>query len=716
MTRRLLLLSLLFCAALLPAATQAPEERLARSVTIIRDTWGVPHVYARTDAGVVFGLMYAQAEDNFWQVEENYIRALGRAAEVYGERELVSDLLMRAFEVERLAKEEYQRSSPDIRRICDAYAAGLNWYLARNPQVRPRLLERFEPWFIFAAERGDGPRSARGASRDVEAIRRAFPEITAAGAAPTAFNLQPLPAPDPEEGSNMWAVRPARSASGRALLFINPHMTFFGGSQRYEAHLHSRERLRVSGFAIIGTPYIRSGHNERLGWSHTNNYADIADAWMEKFDDPARPLAYRYGDGYRTATEWTAEVRVKTDAGMQSRRFRFRKTHHGPIVAVLGNQAVAARTAAFEEGGEMEQRLAMARARNLREFQAALARRRITGSNTIYADRDGNIFYLHGNAIPRRSPKFDWAKPVDGSNPETEWQGYHELSELPQFLNPPSGFLQNCNSAAVLAASDTPAVADFLAYMVPEKDNPRAQMSRRILQAKPKFTFDEWARAALDTRVLLAETQVPALMEEYERFSTAEPQRAARLADAIAELKKWDRVSRNDSVGMTLYMAAREAPPAAGAFPVVAALEKAVEALQNAHGTWRVPWGEVNRLQRVHTSGTLENFSDARPSLPVPGAPGDVGLVFAFRNRAAEGQKRRYGVSGDSYVAVVEFAPRIRTRSLLVFGQSADPSSPHYFDQAPLYSEQRFKPAWFYPDEVKKSAERTYHPGLQKSK
>jgi acyl-homoserine-lactone acylase len=358
----------------------------------------------------------------------------------------------------------------------------------------------------------------------------------------------------------------------------------------------------------------------------------------------------------------------------------------------------------------MEQRWAMARARNLREFRAALARVALTGSNTIYADRAGNIYYLHGNAIPRRNAQFDWTKPLDGSDPATEWQGLHVLADLPQVLNPRSGWLQNCNSTVFLttAGEDNPVPAKYPAYMTPEPDTPRSQRSRAILSGTARFTFDEWTRLGLDSKIGSAAARMPELVAQLQKY----PARAADLADLVAALKDWDQVARIASVPTTLFVRmetrARANPDAPDA--LIAALEKVKAELEGAFGTWCVAWGEVNRLQRVHTSGTLEPFRDDRPSVPVPGAPTFTGTIFTFGTRAAPAQKRMYGTVGDTYISVVEFCKKLQARSLLVFGESADPASPHYFDQSELYSTQRFKPAWFTLTEIKRHTEKKYQP------
>jgi acyl-homoserine lactone acylase PvdQ len=616
---------------------------------------------------------------------------------------------------------------PWARALCEAWAAGLNYYLATHPAVKPRLLTHFEPWHILAVNRA-GRRSLGTLGLQPQELKLGERLTATGGAGEPGETGEALDvsavldwfAPEgeePPEGSNMWAAAPGKSASGHALLFINPHVGFFGGGQRYEAHLHSRERLNTYGFAILGTPYIRSGFNQFLGWSHTNNYADTADAFLETFDDPQQPLHYRYGQGYRRAVEWTDEVKVKMGQGdkglVETRRYRFRKTHHGPLVGVRDGQPVAARLARFAEGGELVQRFAMNKARNLAEFKAALQQLALTGSNTLYADRAGNIFYLHGNAIPKRDPKYDWTKPVEGSDLATDWTNYHRFNELPQLLNPPAGWLQNCNSTPFLTtATGNPRREDFPAYLAPEPDTPRARSSRRLLAGHDKFTYEEWARLATDTSVADWPHRADPLMEQWEEVKREDEARAEAIKPALLELKAWDGVVKINSVAATLYILWLEQTEARTEHPwkFVWALEQAVNNLTAEFGRWQVEWGELNRLQRVHTSGD-EPFSDARPSWPVTGTPSRVGTIFTFNARAEKGQQRRYGISGNSFLAVVEFGPRLRAQSMLVFGQNADPQSRHHLDQAPLYAQGRFKPVRFTLAEIKANLERAYQPG-----
>lgn len=709
-------------------------RELARRVTIYRDSYGVPHIFGQTDAATIFGHLVAQCEDNFWQLEQDLLRGIGRAAESIGERGIANDQIYHAFEVERLSREEYAHLPAPLRALCDAYAAGINYFIAKNPSrpdaagSPPRLLRRVEPWHLLALNRMGRIGGLSGLARvglSLAELRVGEPvgastsrSSSRSDVATAVLDEAPV---DLDEGSNMWAIAPSKSVTGRPMMLLNPHVGFFGGGQRYEVHLRSDEGMDVYGFAILGTPYVRSGFTSSFGWCHTNNYADTIDGYLETFDDPADPLAYRYGSGTRRADEWEAEIVVRVDGGVERRRYRFRRTHHGPIVGMRGGRPVAVRLARHAEGGELAQRIAMAHARNFADFKRALARTALTGSNTLYADRSGRIYYLHGNGMPRRSRQFDWTQPVEGHLPETEWQGYHSLAELPQLLNPAAGFLQNCNSTPFLMTDGkgNPRREDYPVYMAPEEETPRARRSRQILMGQAKFTFEEWTRFATDTAVIEADAGIAQLAEEWERLKQEDEARAEDLKPVLLELKAWDRVARLDSVATTLFLrwfeAGRQspAPPDAGQaaapFPALRRLEEVVRVLERDFDHWRIAWGEVNRLQRIFTTGEAP-FRDDRPSLPVVGGPGSAGLIFTYNTRSEPGQRRRYGVSGNSWVAVVEFGPRVRARSVLVFGQSADPASPHHLDQAQLYANGQFKPVLFHPTEIRAAARRAYNP------
>lgn len=688
------------------AATWLPQFSIAEDVTLLRDEFGVPHVYADTDPGAVFGYMYAQAEDNFWQVEDTIIQAIGRYAEVMGEAGVAADYLNRALEVVTLSKAEWEGLTPEMKALTVAGAAGVNAWL-KDSGHKPRLIKHFEPWhfsaysrfatyqlFIFNRAGIARKEIAAHASTMLSAYH-----FDAGSLAPIALNR--VADAQARAGSNTWAIAPSRSASGNAMLFINPHQPFFGPGQWYEGHVVSKQGLNFSGAGFYGSLLPTIGHNEYLGWSHTVNEPDTVDVFALDVKDGK----YRYGDGERALTTWTDSVKVKTDNGLEVRTFEFSKSHQGPIVATRGNKALAVRMAMFVEGGQLDQRYEMVRATNLEEFKTALGRLSTPMFNTMYADVKGNIYYAYYGAVPRRNPNFDWTKSVDGGNPETEWQGYHPLEELPTLTNPDAGYLQNCNATPFLATGGLGNLDGSLypKYMAPEEDNNRSRMSRILLSGDRKFSYDELDALTWDTRVLEAASMVPLLGVELSARDVP-ADLAKELKQAYSLLQDWDQVSTVDSEAMTLYYFWRLMQTQLGVKDHVDAFTQAVGYMKKTYGGWKVAWGEVNRLQRMHTGGQ-ESFDDSKPSLPVAGGPGNpFGIIYNFYARPEMGKKRMYGTAGHSYVSIVEFGKTLKARSIMPFGASADEASPHYFDQAPLYAGKKFKQAWYAKDKVEKAA------------
>jgi acyl-homoserine-lactone acylase len=678
-------LLLITTVALCLCHAHAVANPLARNVTIYRDTYGVPHVFGRTDASTVFGFAYAQAEDNFWRVEENFISALGRSSEVYGEKALDEDRLNHALEIPRLAREEYARLDGHMRSLCDAFAAGFNYYLERHTEIKPRLLTKIEPWYTLAFIRYNyyqngfaRDRSFRSIGLQTAAIDNDLKEHT---------------------GSNGWVVGPSKSVIGHAMLFINPHLPFFGPGQVYEGHVHSDEGWNFTGYTRFGFPLPYVGHNENGGWVSTDNAADLTDVYLETFDDPARPLAYKYGNGYRLATERVEAIKVKTASGLETRKFTMRKTHHGPILGEREGKLLALRMAKFESDGWLREWYDMTRAKSLAELKRAMAPLNMLFGNVMYADRQGNTWYLYNGAIPKRDPRFDWTRPVDGSDPATEWQGYHTIDELPQLTNPKTGWMQNCNTSPFLLTSEgNPDPKQFPKYMVQEGDNPRGAISREILSSTAKFTFGEWRRLAFDTRVMSAGKHLPALLSAIKQsLETAD---SPRLRDVNKELVQWDQRSKDGSIAMTIFSLWNDRRMRDEKQNTLAALNEALDMLERDFGTWRVPWGDFNRLQRIDEARG-EEFDDSRSSLAVSGVNGNDGAVFTFYAAPAREQKRRYGVAGATYVSVVEFGPRVRALSIHTFGASGDPKSRHYMDQAALYVRGEFKPAWLTLEDIR---------------
>jgi penicillin amidase len=546
MTRALRISPLFLALLLTPATTRlladpAVDARsLATSVTIQRDEWGVPHIYGPTDASTAFGLAYAQAEDYFWQIEDTYLQALGRYAEVVGPSGLGSDVLIRMYELPARSKADFEQFDPDLKAIGAAYTAGLNYFLEKHPQVKPRLIKHFEPWHVVAFDRFTLLSFMYSKSHAQKPVPAEYEERIAKTI-----------------GSNEWAIGPSKTKSKKAMLFINPHQPWYGYGQFYEAHVESGEGLHFSGSCFFGSPVLTMGHNEYLGWAHTVNEPDIADVYRETFDDPQHPLNYRYGDGYKTAVEWKDTILVaKRGEKPVEHHYTFRKTHHGPVVNKEdATHALTVKIARIFDAVRIRQALAMSKAKNFAEWKAGISMLNLPMFNTAYADADGTIFYVYNASIPIRDPRYDWVRPVDGSDPRTEWKGIHPFDDLPQMLNPTDGYVQNCNSTPFLTADDgNPAASDFPQYMVEDKyrDRRRSQISRKLLREAHDVTFESWQRLAFDTTLYWPTVELPRYKQALTRLEKTHPELAAEVKPYLEHLCDWDCRVTKDSTQATL--------------------------------------------------------------------------------------------------------------------------------------------------------------------
>ncbi len=721
-----------FCCFALPTVTASAEgdslptaDELRQRVIIYRDDFGLAHIVGDDDESTIFGFGYVQAEDFFWQVEDVYILALGRYSEVHGPQGINSDLLNRAFEIVPRSKRDFAALDRTSQRLYAAFVAGINHYLKTHPEVRPRLIHEFEPWHVLAYYRHVALELTfrlTGLSDDF--LPRRNPQIWAA------------------TGSNGWAVSGVRTASGHPMLTATPHMPWFGFSQLMESHLVSKGGVDAPGWNFIGAGFYGSpmpamGHNDRLGWTLVTNKPDVADLWRMDFSDSTRPLAYRYDGDWRMAEEWSETIRVRQGRGVDERRHTFRKTHRGPIVEREDEQHfLAAQVSGLFEAVPLRQALKMVKARNLDEFRTALAPMQMLFMNVVYADCDGNVWCLYNGRIPRRNPKFDWSRPVDGADPAAEWLGVHELDELPQVLNPAAGFVQNCNSTPFMVTDgDNPLAENFPPYMVGDADvrNRRSLRSLELLRGVQKMTFDDWQKAAFDTEVYWARHELPKFAKELEQLKADDPRAAEEVKPYLDHLLAWDGRITAESTAATLCQAWYEllyGPNYPGetmreqfagdAAAQLRALPRAAEALVDLHGDWQILYGELFRVQRDENVADLVDarFNDLGPSLPSVGGHGPMGVAFTqYYSPSLEvplviSQRRRYGLAGASYMAAWEFAPEgVRGASLVPFGVSGDPDSPHYFNQSTLLSEQRLKPERFTEQQVTRHAVRSYRPG-----
>jgi acyl-homoserine-lactone acylase len=697
-------------------------QNQAKQVTIIRDTWGIPHIYGKTDADAVFGFLYAQCEDDFERVEMNYITATARLAEVEGEAKLYHDLRTRLFYDTLQAISIYEESPSWLKRLCDGFAGGINLYLHTHPEVKPKLLTRFQPWMPFLFSEG----SIGG---DIESISvNRLKEFYGTGEAPVEVEeVDHNPEPEPR-GSNGFAIAPSRSASGNALLLINPHTSFYF---RPEVHVNSEEGLNAYGAVTWGQFFVYQGFNEYCGWMHTSSQADVMDEYLETILKRNDSLFYQYGNSMKPITFKKIKLAYKDGDKKSYKEFTARYTHHGPVVAKRNEQWITT-SMMVEPLKALTQSYQRTKSKGLEDYKKTMELKANSSNNTVFADNQGNIAYWHGNFIPKRNTNYDWTKPLDGSDPKTDWQGLHEVSEIVHSYNPANGWIQNCNSTPfTLAGKDSPNKNNYPNYMAPDAQNARGINAERVLERESAFTLYKLIGAANDPYLSGFEELIPSLIKAYE--ASTDRQLVAKLREPIGLLKDWDKSYGIKSVPTTIAIywgqelrqkISSRIPSGSDQLSIIKfmitessdeekldALEKILDELQLDFGTWVVAWGEVNRFQRL-TGKITETYNDFKPSLPVGSTSSFWGSLASFGSRKFLGTNKMYGYVGNSFVAVVEFGKDgVKAKSVLAGGNSNNPLSKHFKDQAELYSQGKFKDVWFYKKDVVKHSERTYHPG-----
>jgi|TARA_B100001093_G_scaffold266789_1_gene255156 acyl-homoserine-lactone acylase len=695
--------------------TEAEISRLearAESVEIIRDEWGIPHIFGKTDADTVFGTLYAQAEDDFNRIEENYLNAMGRLSEAEGEGELYRDLRMKLFIDPKTLKQQYTESPPWLKRLMDAFADGLNYYLHTHPETIPRVLFHFEPWMALSFSEGSiGGDIERVQLQDLQNFY-----------GPNDLVAQRKSANDNEpRGSNGFAISPKNSSSGNALLLINPHTSFFF---RSEVHMVSEEGLNAYGAVTWGQFFVYQGFNEKTGWMHTSSRADAIDEYSEKIIERADGFYYQYGDQELKLQEKIVELKFLKANQLHSRKFNVYFSHHGPIIRSEEDRWVSIKL--MQKPVEaLTQSYMRTLARSYEDFNETMELRTNSSNNTVFADSDGNIAYYHGNFIPRRDPQFNWNSPLDGSNPLTEWNGLHELDEMITLLNPENGWIQNTNNWPFSAAAEfSPKPEDFPGYMANNSENPRGIHAVRVLENEKSFDLNSLLAAAYDSQLPAFEPLIETLIE-----TAKEEQQSEKINAAINVLSTWDFRFSLESVETSLASfwgdeLFRTALPLAASNKIniydflndesaplmLDALKEAIRLLESSFGHWLVPWGEVNRYQR-NNGNIVQQFDDSLPSLPVAFASSRWGSLASFGARAYPGTRRLYGNSGNSFVAAVEFGDRVKARAITVGGLSNNPSSRHFSDQAEMYTRGEFRDVFFYREDIEQNSESSYHPG-----
>jgi acyl-homoserine lactone acylase PvdQ len=665
-----------------PARQVASEE-----VTIYRDDFGIPNIFAATEEGVCYGMGYAQAEDRLEEIFKQYRRAEGTMAEVFGPEYLRHDYRQRLWQHRDIAEANYAKLPPKVRAIIEAYQAGIKQYMREHPAEVPAWAPELQPWQIIALSRY---------------IIWGWPERDA-GADLRSAGIEPDPVAP--RGSNQWVVAASRTADGVPLALIDPHLSWYGEFRYFEARLYGGA-LQTAGMAIPGLPLRNLGHNRYCSIAMTTGGPDAADVYEEEVN-PANPRQYKYDGAWRDMTVRTVVIGVKEGDAIQRRRFEIESTHHGPVVARRDGKAYAMKLPYFDQFRLLEQMYAVNTARNLADIRKALSLFQYMEQNIMVATVDGDLFYVRNGRVPIRPKGFDWTRPVPGNTSATEWLGIHPLEDLLQITNPWQGYMQNCNVAPEHMMRFCTLLPERYAerpYLYNTRDNPlhqRAAMTREQLHANTRVTVADAIEMALSTQVYNADLWQARLAAAWEKAdaNTKADGKAVKLYDLIS---RWNRRADVASTGAIAYRywkdqlgdearladrAGRTPPASITDQQLVHALAAGAAALERDWGRLEVQYGEVYRVGREGSDRTWPVGGGSVPGMATPRAigfaPQPVGKTFVGR-------------SGQTSTQVVQLSKPPRSWTLLPLGISDRRDSKHWDDQAEkLFSPGKMKPTYF---------------------
>lgn len=697
-------------------------QKQANAVTIARDRYGVPHIFGKTDADCVFGLMYSQCEDDFYRVEMNYIIMLGRTAELKGENEIYDDLLVRMTIDSAGAIQDYQKAPEWMKKLLQAWSDGIHYYLQKHPEVKPRLLTHFKPWYPLMYTDGSISAIQTGGleSKDIKAFYERKEIVSALNIHKNADQLT---------GSNGFAIAPSLSKTGNALFYINPHVTFYF---RPEVHMISEEGLNVYGAVTWGQFFVYQGFNEHLGFMHTSSQADAADLYAEIIFNKNGKYLYEYEGKLLPFKKRTETIRYLNGQKTEERKFDVFSSKHGPVMGIKDGKWLSLKTNNRSLAG-LIQSWERNKATDLNAFKKMLDYRANLSNNTVYADDKGNIAYWHGNYMPKRTKNLDWELPVDGSTKTTEWEGMHQINEIVHVINPTSGWIQNTNNTPFsVSGESSPNPEDYPTYMAPDPENFRGLNAVRLFKNVKKITLEELIEIGYNRHLTAFDTSLPILVRAFNRLRTTNSTLYQKTAAAIKEIENWNHDADTASIGQTLAIEWAEKintklrledPEFMMDFThrygkllnnipeeqLLLTMTEVMDDLEKKFGTWRINWGTINRMQRI--TGNIQSvYDDSKPSYPSPFASSTWGALPSFNSRTFNTSKR-YGYGGNSFICAVEFGKKIKAKSLLAGGQQSNPASPHFFDQAEMYTKGIFKDVLFYKEDIMKNVERIYNPG-----
>ena len=680
-----IVLSTFLLTSLQAASPDDYDAPVAGKVRIIRDSFGVPHIIAKDNHSLFFGVGYAQAEDQLENLSLNYLRAEGRAAEQEGQSQLQIDVLVQSLQIPKLAQEVYKDLDPRIKTQWDGFAAGVNHFISENRTAIPSWIEPVDPQDVIGFAMYIDTMFALGNCRS---------DLEASGVKLS----QRLPSAElgAEFGSNQFAVSPQRSASGACMLSMDPHLRLSSFFRWYEMHLVGPE-INVMGACFFGSPYVSMGRTEETAWCMTVNGPDLGDVFTFQIN-PDDPAQYKGVDGWEEFDTGMSTIKVKTDNGLVEQLFPLLRTKVGPVVTVNDGIAYVFALPTSDDVARASQLYEMMRAKTMTEFRDATKPLGLVMFNILYADKHGDLFWISNGRVPKRDQRIPSNQLRPGDQEWAYWKGFHPQEDLPQVVNPPAGYIVNTNSGPQnVTPEGAPDPKNFPAYMMSHQANSRLRRLDHLLRNDQSLTFEEMKTYATDTTVEIDEDYFDQVVSVA---GQGQGDDAAVLSEVAAVLNKWDRRTDLDSRGAVLfhYIAADESLNQAikekQTDAIASSLVKVAKQVQQVFGSIDVPWNEFSRIRR----GDIE--------VGIAGS-GGVGKAAGAALRPTNGKVtdgRRYCSGGSSYGMIVDFSGQTKAISCLPFGVSEHPESPSFANMLPLYANREFKPVWFFPEDVKGNA------------
>ena len=702
----------LSCSLFLPtglaAADASPSKAGKGAVTVYRDTWGVPHVYADTPAAGAFGLGYAQAQDRLGDIYESVRTGMGLLSEVLGKQYVEQDYIMRMCGNAELAENYYNTAPPHLKAIVDGFAAGVQKYIDEHPEKVPPHALKLKPWMFLTVGRAMILRWPFGTIQDdlKNGKRREGPPQ------------------GPPMRSNEWAVAPSRSADKVPILLADPHLTWQGLAVLYEARVHAGN-LHMNGFFLIGTPLVGIGHSERVGWAMTTGGPDTSDVYEMKFRLGVPPQ-YEYDGQWKNVTIKTITIPVKDSSPVVRPAFF---THLGPVISEpdlkKGTVYVGA-SPYLDQFGLFEETYRMVTASDGQEFFKAIGMNQLNEQNIMFADVNGTIGYVRNGATPIRPDGYDWSAPVPGNTSKTAWKGIHPVEDLVHVFNPPQGYMVNCNISPenmMVKSSLTPDKYPKYIYNVSwDTNNPRGKRTVELLDADNSVTHEEAISYAMDVHDRLAKAWQNELRAAVDAVGNGVPHDADFDA-AVKAILTWDgqivpearascllkfwRLKCGRAKDVDLAPLANGKPLSANSRrAILKLLVETIAEMKKQYGRWDVAWGDVHKVGRGGKLFPVE----APSSTPDRGEANFSETLFDVNCKEDPKKPGQYVADNGSMAVLLMFFHKdgVEAYSCTPWGQCADPNSPHYMDQGEkLYSKRIMKPCWWTKAELMEHVEST---------